>query len=92
MAELAATPAIVLFVQRTQAVKPDFQLTAHNSVTIAQICLRLKGLPLAIELAAARINELEPWAILTRLGQPLDLTWPTSHPIFAPSAPAVMSS
>ncbi len=59
--------AVQLFIQRCQAVKADFQVTNENAPAIAEICNQLDGLPLAIELAAARINLLPPQALLSRL-------------------------
>ena len=64
---LVYVPAIHLFVQRAQAITADFQLTPDNAATIAEICLRLDGLPLAIELAAVRIRLFPPKALLARL-------------------------
>ena len=65
--------AVQLFVAQAQAVDPTFQLTADTAPTIAAICARLDGLPLAIELAAARANLFTPQALLARLDQPLNL-------------------
>ena len=65
--------AIALFVARAQAVKPDFQLDAENAAEVAQICLQLEGLPLAIELAAARVKILSVPMLLARLGSRLKL-------------------
>ena len=67
---LAESPAVALFVEQARAVKPDFELTPDSAPTVAAICSRLDGLPLAIELAAARVNLLSPQAILTRLEEP----------------------
>jgi predicted ATPase/DNA-binding CsgD family transcriptional regulator len=59
--------AVTLFLQRAQMIKPDFQITSVNMRFIAEICVRLDGLPLAIELAAARSKLLPPRALLSRL-------------------------
>ena len=64
--------AVELFVQRAQAVKQDFRLTDETAQTVAEICYRLDGLPLAIELAAARIKLLPPKAMLARLERRLE--------------------
>lgn len=65
--ELMAFPAIQLFVERAQAVVPDFLLTPDTAADIAAVCDRLDGIPLAIELAAARVNSLSVAEILDRL-------------------------
>jgi predicted ATPase len=70
--ELESSPSVVLFVDRARAVRPDFALTEDNAAAVAEICRRLEGLPLAIELAAARIRLLDPAALLDRLAASLD--------------------
>jgi predicted ATPase/class 3 adenylate cyclase/Tfp pilus assembly protein PilF len=63
--------AVGLFLERARAVKPDFAITNENAPAVAEICVRLDGLPLAIELAAARIKMLPPKAMLQRLSSRL---------------------
>jgi predicted ATPase len=72
-AELVSIPTIALFLERAQALMPGFAISATNATAIASICVRLDGLPLAIELAAARIRVFSPEALLVRLGDPLKL-------------------
>jgi len=64
---LSQSPSVVLFVQRAQAIQPDFQLVQGNAPAISEICTRLDGLPLAIELAAAHIKLLPPQAMLGQM-------------------------
>jgi predicted ATPase len=70
--ELAAGPAVELFVDRARQVRLDFALTPENAAAVAEICRRLDGVPLAIELAAARTRLLDPGELLARLARSLD--------------------
>ncbi len=70
---LSRYPAVALFIQRARAVKPNFEATSANVAAIAELCARLDGLPLAIELAAAHVKLLSPQAMIPRLAGRLDL-------------------
>lgn len=70
---LAGYASVAMFVDRAAAVKSDFELTAENARAIAELCVRLDGLPLAIELAAARVKVLPPQAMLSRVDSRLKL-------------------
>jgi predicted ATPase/DNA-binding CsgD family transcriptional regulator/tRNA A-37 threonylcarbamoyl transferase component Bud32 len=70
---LSQIASVALFVQRTQAIQPRFQLTFENADDITAICSRLEGVPLAIELAAEQTSVLSPRALLSRLEHPLEV-------------------
>ncbi|HUP17268.1 MAG TPA: DUF4062 domain-containing protein [Acidimicrobiia bacterium] len=67
-----SSPAVKLFVERARSVRPDFTVNASNAINVASIARRLDGLPLAIELAAARLRMLTPAALLTQLDKSID--------------------
>ena len=73
VAELAGVPAVRLFVARATEVRPGFALTPDNAEGVAAICRQVEGLPLALELAAARVKILPPAVLRTRLAQRLPL-------------------
>jgi predicted ATPase/DNA-binding SARP family transcriptional activator/Tfp pilus assembly protein PilF len=77
--EVAEAGAVQLFVDRVRAVQSDFQLNAANARPIGDLCVRLEGLPLAIELAAARAKLFPPQALLKRLDHPLKLLTGGAH-------------
>jgi predicted ATPase len=82
---LALPRAVELFTQRTQAVKPAFRLTRQNEPAVMEICRRMDGLPLAIELAAARMRHLSPEAVLASLNAQRGLGVVTFAPREAPA-------
>ena len=85
-AELLLNPAVQLFVQRATAAQPRFALTARNASAVAQICRRLDGIPLALELAAARVEVLTAEQMARRLDQRFRLLTGGSRAALAPPA------
>jgi predicted ATPase/transcriptional regulator with XRE-family HTH domain len=83
-------PSVQLFVQRARAVRQDFTLSDANVATIAEICRKVDGIPLAIELAAARIAHLSPQSLLARLNHPLEVL--TIGPADAPERQQTMTN
>ncbi|MGI8577727.1 MAG: tetratricopeptide repeat protein [Nocardioidaceae bacterium] len=77
--EACASGAVQMFVEQARMVRPRFAVTADNAAQVAAICLRLDGLPLGIELAAARSKLLSPRALLKRLNQALDIAASGAH-------------
>jgi predicted ATPase len=73
LVQLAAIPSVALFVERAREANPAFALTPDNAATVVELCQRLDGLPLALELAAARLSLLTPSALLQRLEHRLPL-------------------
>jgi predicted ATPase/DNA-binding XRE family transcriptional regulator len=78
--KVLGTPSGRLFVERARAASPSFVLTTENAPSVAAICWRLAGLPLALELAAAKVRLLEPAALLSRLDQALSMAWARDLP------------
>jgi predicted ATPase/class 3 adenylate cyclase len=79
LTSLSQYEAVALFIERAAGVRPDFAVTNENAPAVAELCVRLDGLPLAIELAASRVNLLSPQAILARLEQRLPLLAATAR-------------
>ncbi|MGH3144909.1 MAG: ATP-binding protein, partial [Rubrobacter sp.] len=78
--EVADSPSGKLFLERARAVSSSFEITAENAAAVAAICWRLAGLPLALELAAAKVRFLDPAALLPRLDRALSAAWARDLP------------
>src|SRR5207245_2859519 len=76
---LTQSDAVRLYIERAMAVRPDFRVTPENAAAVAEIVYRLDGLPLAIELAAARVKVLTPQAMLPKLRQGLEMLSSTAR-------------
>ncbi len=79
-AEVAGSPSGRLFAERARAAAPAFDLTSENAAAVASICWRLDGLPLALELAAAKVRFLDPATLLSRLDRALSTSWARDLP------------
>jgi predicted ATPase len=79
-AEVADSSSGKLFLERARAVSSSFEITAENAAAVATICWRLAGLPLALELAAAKVRFLDPDALVARLDQALSTAWARDLP------------
>jgi tetratricopeptide (TPR) repeat protein len=79
-AEVADSSSGKLFLERARAVSSSFEITAENAAAVAMICWRLAGLPLALELAAAKVRFLDPAALVARLDQALSTAWARDLP------------
>ena len=78
--QVLRAPSGRLFLERARAVSPDFRITDENAGAVAQLCWRLAGIPLALELAAARVRFMEPAALLSRLDRALSTAWARDLP------------
>jgi predicted ATPase/DNA-binding XRE family transcriptional regulator len=78
--EVLASPSGMLFAERARAASPDFAITRENAAAVAAICWRLAGLPLALELAAAKARFLDPATLLSRLDRALSTAWARDLP------------
>ncbi|MDQ4126818.1 MAG: helix-turn-helix domain-containing protein [Actinomycetota bacterium] len=78
--DIIVSPSVRLFLERARAVSPGFEITGENAGAVAQICWRLSGLPLALELAAAKVRFLDPAALLSRLDRALSTAWARDLP------------